>query len=85
MSYHLIHETKPKARKEYPCIWCVEKILPGEVHVHEVSKFDGELQDHRWHPECHEASKTYFSESGEEEFYPHECKRGSMEHATNAN
>ena len=81
MSYQLISETRPKARKQYDCIWCVEKIAAGEAHIHEVSKYDGELQDHRWHPECHEAAQTYFRESGEEEFGAHECKRGSLDAA----
>jgi hypothetical protein len=81
MSYELISETKPKARKEYSCIWCPEKIEAGAEHVHEVSKYDGELQDHRWHPECRAAATVYFRESGEEEFSPHECKRGTTEEA----
>jgi hypothetical protein len=74
MSYQLLSRTEPKARKEYRCIWCPEKILKGEAHVHEVSKFDGELQDHRWHPECLAACG-----SDDDSFCPHECKRGSTE------
>jgi len=81
MSYRLISETSPTARKQYDCIWCVEKIAEGEIHVHEVSNYDGELQGHRWHPECHEVAKNYFRESGEEQFEAHECKRGSNEAA----
>lgn len=81
MGYELISETRPKARKEYPCIWCVEKILKGELHIREVSKYDGGLQDHRWHPECRDAASKYFHESGEEEFPPSACKRGSMDEA----
>ena len=49
MSYQLIKETEPTARKSYRCIWCAEKILKGEKHVHESSKYDGSFQDHRWH------------------------------------
>jgi hypothetical protein len=81
MSYELIAETRPKARKAYRCIWCVEPIGKGEVHVHEVSKFDGELQDHRWHPECQDAARTHFRETGEDEFQARQCLRGSTEHA----
>lgn len=81
MSYQLISQTTPKARREYDCIWCVEKIAKGETHVHEISKYDGDLQDHRWHPECLKAPETYFRESGGDEFSPHECKRGSIEEA----
>jgi len=77
MSYSLISRTEPTARKEYNCIWCPEKILRGEKHVHEISKAD-EFQNHRWHLECWSASQEYFSENpGEDMLYPHESKRGS--------
>lgn len=79
MSYQLLSETKPKARKPYRCIWCPEQIAKGEVHVHEVSKYEGEFQDHRWHPECKAASDEFFRKFGEEEFEAHACKRGTME------
>lgn len=79
MSYQLLSLTRPTARKQYRCIWCPEDILTGEVHVNEFSVYCGEPQDLRWHPECYEASRKYFSESGEEEFSPHENKRGSLE------
>jgi hypothetical protein len=78
MSYQLISETTPRARKEYKCIWCGEQILRGEKHTHEVSTFDG-FQDHRWHMECYKASKRYFAQSGEEEFMPYDYRRGSLE------
>jgi hypothetical protein len=81
MSYSLISETKPKASKDYPCIWCQEKILKGEVYVHEISKYDGRLQNHHWHPECDAASVDFFTGTGEEEFDPHSFKRGSLEEA----
>jgi len=79
MSYQLLSETEPKARKDYRCIWCPEKILKGEKHIHETSKYDGDFQDHRWHPECKQASDKFFRLTGEEEFDPHSCKRGSTE------
>ena len=79
MSYQLLSKTEPKARKAYTCIWCAEKVVKGEKHFHVVGKYCGELQDHRWHPECWAAQETYFLESGEEEFAPHEFKRGSLE------
>ena len=78
MSYELLSETTPKARKDYSCIWCGEPIPKGEFHVHEVSKYDGDFQDHRWHPECIKASKEYFSADGEE-FFGGEFKRGTSE------
>ncbi len=81
MSYHCLSSTKPKARKDYACIWCPEKILKGEVHVHEVSTYCGDFQDQRWHPECRDAASKYFRESGDDEFSPNECKRGTNEPA----
>lgn len=81
MSYTLFSSTTPRARKEYPCIWCVDKIQRGEVHVHCVGSYDGEFQDQRWHHDCFKVANQYFRESGEDCFSAHECKRGSTEHA----
>lgn len=81
MSYQLLSKTQPIARKEYCCIWCPEKINKGEKHLHEASKYDGEFQDHRWHPECYDTASLFFKKYGEEEFEPHSCKRGTTEEA----
>lgn len=81
MSYQLLSLTNPKARKEYGCIWCREKIQKGEVHVHESSKYEGDFQDHRWHPECQEAAGKFFRDNNAEDFEPHFFKRGSSEEA----
>lgn len=77
MSFQLLSETKPKARKPYACIWCTEKIQVGEVHIHQASKYDGDFQDHRWHPECWSAAVKDFKESGEEDFPANAFKRGT--------
>ena len=74
MSYQLIRETFPVARKQRRCIWCGESILIGEKHRHEISKFD-ELQDHRWHLECNEAAAAYFQAGDGPEFSAHENER----------
>ena len=55
--------------------------MKGEKHVHESSKYDGDFQDHRWHPECKKAADSFFQKYGEEEFMPHACKRGTDEEA----
>lgn len=81
MSYQLLSETEPVARKEYRCIWCPELILKGEKHVHESSKYDGDFQDHRWHLECKKAADGFFRKCGDGEFMPHACKRGTNEEA----
>lgn len=60
MSYALISETKPRARKRHRCIWCGEFILKGEIYRHERSVYDGHWQDHKWHLECAEDSQEHF-------------------------
>ena len=78
MSYQLLSETQPAARKEHRCIWCGEQILKSEKHVHECSKWDGEFQDHRWHLECKTASAEYFNQPyNEGDFMAHSFKRGT--------
>ena len=54
MSYTLLSEATRIARKQHRCIWCGEAIAPGEKYRDERSVYDGELQRHRWHPECDE-------------------------------
>lgn len=79
MGYQLLSETQPVARNDYQCIWCPERILKGEKHIHEVSKYDGDLQDHRWHLECKKAADENFRKNEEPEFDPNSFKRGSFE------
>jgi hypothetical protein len=80
MSYLLLSETTPTARKDHRCIWCPEMILKGEKHIHEVSTYEGDFQDHRWHPECRKAMMENFNRN-EPEFDAHACKRGTSEEA----
>ena len=81
MSVTILRETKPVARKFYACIWCKEIIQKGEQHVHSVLIYDGDFQDHRWHPECLAAWGRDYAENHEEEFPAHAFKRGSTEEA----
>jgi len=68
MSYERIHESMRKARKAHVCIWCGERISIGETHIYEFSKFDGDTQTHRWHPECDDAATDYFNSNEGPEF-----------------
>ena len=78
--YELIFESSPKARKTYRCIWCGEVIENGEKHRHEISKYEGNLQDHRWHDECTSAASEFFhQEGGESDFEPYVNERGQRE------
>jgi hypothetical protein len=76
--YQLISRSNRKARKQHDCIWCREKIEPGDTYVHEISTYDG-LQNHHWHPECESACVRFMKQEHEYEFEPHACKRGSCE------
>lgn len=77
MSYQLLSERQRTARKTHRCIWCGEPIAVGDRYISESSKYSGDFQFHRWHPECKEASHGFFAD-GHEEFEPGEFKRGAM-------
>ena len=78
MTYQLIHESTPVARKPHRCIWCGEAIGVGVKYHHEISKYD-ELQDHRWHSACRGASYEYFMNGDGPEFSPYENERPTRE------
>lgn len=78
MSYSLLRLTQPKARKEHACMWCREPIRKGRTYTRESSVFEGNMQDHAWHPECYTAAQKWFRETGEDSFDPHEHARGSV-------
>jgi hypothetical protein len=71
------------AKKKHQCIWCGEKILPGEKYERQVGIYYGDFQYNKWHLECrdawHKASREYFDIDGE--FQPYSNKRGSAEEA----
>ncbi len=75
MSYTLLSETYPTARKEHRCIWCGQSILKGTQYVAERSVFDGEMQNHHWHPECLEDCQLTNAGECQWEFYPYENER----------
>lgn len=52
MSYTLFENPTRKARKQHKCIWCAEWIEEGTTYIDERSVYDGNIQRHRWHPEC---------------------------------
>jgi hypothetical protein len=78
MSYTELSRSIRTAHKEHRCIWCPEKILPGEKYEHVVSVYDGQWQHHDFHPECAKAAGVVArDEGGECEIHPHECQRGT--------
>lgn len=75
MSYTLFAMTHPVARKDHRCIWCGQKIAKGEQYTFERSVFDGEMQNHHWHPECLEDCRIENEHAGEWEFMPYSNDR----------
>lgn len=75
MSYTLLSEVRPKARKEHRCIWCSQSIPVGETYVRETSVYDGEMQDHKWHEECLSACLEYLKDGLHEDFMPYVNER----------
>ena len=75
MTYALIRSATRAARKNHRCIWCGESIPVGLSHRYEVSKFDGDLQIHRWHSECSEAAQDYFNSGVGPDFSCYENER----------
>ena len=80
MSYTLLSETHPHAKKDYQCIWCGEKIEKGLHHIHKRSIYDGDFQDQRFHIECDKAAdKVSEIKHGDFDFNEGDFKRGSTE------
>ena len=77
MTYQLLHENRPRARKRHTCIWCGEDIEKGEQYHYEQSIYDGNFQNHHWHLECQQiAVDEWFPD--DEQFMPYEHPRGAI-------
>lgn len=79
MSFDLLSESYPKARKEHICEWCGEKILKNETYYRYTGLHDGDFQSTPLHLECKKAMQKDLLENGQEEYEPFAFKRGSME------
>lgn len=75
MSYRLFEMKTRKAAKQHRCIWCGQRIAIGESYDDERSVYDGNVQRHRWHPECRTFASDEIFEMGEEEFTPWDNER----------
>jgi hypothetical protein len=64
--------TVPKARKEYRCEYCGQKILKGEKHYKFNGVWEGDFKNWRMHLECEEAAQL---EDLSEGFSPYEGER----------
>lgn len=85
MSYQLIEETKPKARKPHRCIWCGQQIEVGETYLREKSSYDQNLQDHKWHLECNAAAREEHAGEYEWELDPWDNERPGKRLGFNGN
>jgi len=64
---------------EHICIWCGQTVNKGQTYIIEKSVYDGEMQDHKWHPECKLESYKQIWEDGIEDFIPYENERGKAD------
>ena len=76
LSYEEIRASHHKAKKEYPCEWCNEKILVGEKYLSRVYRFEGDFNAGRMHLECEQGMKNSSYDAVLEGWYPGEFNRG---------
>jgi hypothetical protein len=75
MSYALLSETFPVAKKRHRCIWCGQHIEPGEKYRRERSVYDGSMQDFAWHPECADDQQEGLRSGDDAEFIAYSAER----------
>lgn len=78
-NYIELKYTEPKARKEYYCEWCNEKIVIGEQHFYRVYVFEGEFTTGRMHFECHDTMQKAPHDEVCDGWTQGDFKRGSLE------
>ena len=62
------NSTFPKARKEYKCDLCGEKIEKGQKYHRYSGKYDGELFDDKYHCVCQKIINAYCDWASEREY-----------------
>lgn len=67
MSYRLLGEFRPIARKAHKCIWCGEAITAGERYLRERSVCENGMQNFAWHFACNNVAQNDFK-NGDCEF-----------------
>jgi hypothetical protein len=65
--------THPRARRDYRCEWCGEKIFTGEIHFKFAGVWEGDFQNYRMHLECEKALN--FESNYNEGFTPFDNER----------
>lgn len=79
MSYTELKASNPKARKDYSCEWCAEKIIKGEKHFQRTYIFDGDFNNGRMHLECESAMYEIPRDYLEDGWTPGDYARGKTE------
>jgi hypothetical protein len=77
VTYALLSESFPVARKQHRCIWCGEAIPVGEKYRRERSVYDGNLQNFAWHPECAQDQQDELAAGGDAEFMQYSAERAT--------
>ncbi len=72
--YHQFSLKLVTARKRHKCIYCGQLIEIGEQYHREKSVYEGQFQDHAWHPECLDDQREAASQ-GDTEFSPWSADR----------
>lgn len=55
MSFTMLSETRPKARKAHRCCWCWQDIVKDETYYRFTGVCDGDFQCTKLHAECEAA------------------------------
>lgn len=82
--YSFLSLAERTARKPHTCIWCGEDIEVGTRYLDERSVYEGEMQLHRWHPECLPACRSALREAGDEGFEAYQNERPQPAEARHA-
>jgi len=62
--WRLFSDKVHMASKRHRCIWCGQGILKGDLFHRVTGSFDGQFQNNKWHPECHEAFRQELVSKG---------------------
>jgi len=84
VSFQLLSESNPVARKVYRCIWCGEDIIKGEKHYAYSGRYDGEFQSARTHLECRAAMCQMHPHDLADGFEPYSFARGELTERTSS-
>ena len=81
MSYTLLSDSEPAARKRHRCSWCGQRIEAGSVYTRTVGIHDGDFQVGKFHPECDAAATEEFRLDPGFEYLPYDNERPTKEAA----